>query len=674
MAINFINPYTFVPLEQKPDRPQNQSSEEKNENSQVSQREEDDSKDLLTGKIVYTLHNISPLFIPNTENDHAIKDSENGEDGHDSKAVDNDHKSYEFFSYENTVGTHKPVIPGSEIRGMVRSIYEAMTNSCMSVVDRNMNFSKRVDERMKPGILMWENGKLVLYTAINQYRVREGENFSVKKYRNIDDIQDGSIVRFIVRRNSGGIPLAEIAENGRGTEGYLLKGNDGPEMKKPTEPYKWRKHEERFCSRCPEITKNECGSNSKNDCFFLEKHCAHIFSRRIPFGSNDRIDLDSDDIIRRMNILLQIYKKNKKDAEIGYGEYQATWNTFISQRIHGSGIPVYYSNVEDIFYLSPACISREVYQTTLDRLLGAYIRCEKKENLCPACTLFGTIASNCKRASKVRFADADFVSLEGVSIETPWSGCYDEPITMYELSTPSPSATEFYLHRPEAIEGNVTNWTYDYYCYEDSSRNIEVEKTDNPRIAGRKFYWHNPSMAVKMREAKNITKTDRNHTVRPLKMGCIFRGELYFENISCNQLEELLGILNMSSNREDNMTLAAKLGAGKPLGFGSVELKVEDIILRHFTDGRYTTEHNKPSDYSGHRNKLSKIEKIFQIDAVEKKEVNIVYPVAENQSLMEEGFKWFEQNRKASKSYPSSRKDIKYKKYMVPMETVLRNV
>lgn len=32
---------------------------------------------------------------------------------------------------------HQPVIPGSEVRGMVRNLYETLTDSCMSGLSEN---------------------------------------------------------------------------------------------------------------------------------------------------------------------------------------------------------------------------------------------------------------------------------------------------------------------------------------------------------------------------------------------------------------------------------------------------------------------------------------------------------------------------------------------------------
>ena len=112
----FINPYNFVPLGQNCSR-----SEYK--------------KGKLSGVIKYSLLTKTPLFIPDTDPEN-IK-------------IENEHKTYQFFSYDG----QEPVIPGSEMRGMLRSYYEILTNSCMSAVDTDVTLSKRTSEVYKPGLI-----------------------------------------------------------------------------------------------------------------------------------------------------------------------------------------------------------------------------------------------------------------------------------------------------------------------------------------------------------------------------------------------------------------------------------------------------------------------------------------------------------------------------------------
>ena len=115
-----INPYEFIKLPEK-------------------KRRQYRDEDKHTGVIEYTIETYSPLFIPNSSTDKAFKISDEV-----LQKKSEVHKSYDFYSYamlnkneRYDESYHQPVIPGSEVRGMVRSLYETLTDSCMSGLSEN---------------------------------------------------------------------------------------------------------------------------------------------------------------------------------------------------------------------------------------------------------------------------------------------------------------------------------------------------------------------------------------------------------------------------------------------------------------------------------------------------------------------------------------------------------
>ena len=127
----FLNPYNFIGF------PEHRAK-----------KYEDTDKH--TGYIEYEITTKTPLFIPNSSSEQAFSKSDEKED----------HKSYDFFSYidldplkKYDKEYHEPVIPGSEIRGVVRSVYETLTDSCMGVLHENEHPIKRTAEMFKPGLL-----------------------------------------------------------------------------------------------------------------------------------------------------------------------------------------------------------------------------------------------------------------------------------------------------------------------------------------------------------------------------------------------------------------------------------------------------------------------------------------------------------------------------------------
>lgn len=138
---NFINPYNFVEFEED-----------------VKRKQWDTGN--LSGKITCKIIVKTPLAIPDTEKKKSIELKNHDE-----------HYQYPFYSINN-----KHIIPGSEIRGMVRSAYETMTNSCMCVNNNNILSSRHTFPRL-PGLVTFINGSWHLYNAKSR-KIRSSEQLS----------------------------------------------------------------------------------------------------------------------------------------------------------------------------------------------------------------------------------------------------------------------------------------------------------------------------------------------------------------------------------------------------------------------------------------------------------------------------------------------------------------
>lgn len=153
----FLNPYYFISLPGK--------------KSVVS----DEGQKKITGKITYKMLTKTPIFIPNSSQDKAFLTNVP------------EHKSYDFYSYrelkegESEERVYEPVIPGSEVRGMIRSIYEAVTGSCMSIVNDDMVITNRIapNNAFVPGMIQRTETGLKLIKA-EKIHLNKGE---VKNYK-----------------------------------------------------------------------------------------------------------------------------------------------------------------------------------------------------------------------------------------------------------------------------------------------------------------------------------------------------------------------------------------------------------------------------------------------------------------------------------------------------------
>ena len=218
------------------------------------------------------------------------------------------------------------------------------------------------------------------------------------------------------------------------------------------------------------------------------------------------------------------------------------------------------------------------YENTINRILethGGFQPCSHLDDLCPACSLFGTVIDNKKTrfikqksaaASRVRFTDTCLKSTEDKS-----KNYRMKRVTLPFLTNPKLTATEFYVKKPE---DNAVYWDYD--GWRPANGNYQ-KKLDEMEILGRKFYWHwlgEPLVTA----ATNIEKTSNNRTIVPVELDetSQFIETVYFEDISQKELEQLFYILNISEDGKSGY----KIGYAKPFGYGSITMRVKDVVLR----------------------------------------------------------------------------------------------
>ncbi len=639
--MKFINPYNFVPVGKSVKREVRLKSD-----SLSSERDET----LYTGVIEYTLLTKTPLIIPNTSNPNAFGYGE-------------DHKSYDFYSYTDLslrTGScereySKPVIPGSEMRGMLRSNYEILTNSCLSSVDEKRVLARRSSQVFEAGLIKRNgDGYYSLYKATDCIMRTMGANSLIDKnpyskpdqdYKKKSYIQDsipeGSKVFFqMVRRGKYSKPLATKVSTASGThdEGYILKGAEGPVIT-GTDPDKLKQ----------------------------EKHCAHVFV------------ITQNLIINRLDIsvlksALTEYRKAlsfSQNTRFFYDEYSRQLEIF-EQGLGESYFPVYYSrplNTSNYVMLSPASITREIYQKNMTELLGSHRPCDKETELCPACRLFGTVRDSFSAASRIRVCDLEYIS------GTDYKDAYEKLVTLPELSSPKLSNVEFYLKRPDK---RASFWTYDYYM-----KPGEGPISYSAEINGRKIYWHHRTVKINPDEEKG----KRNMTVRPLKAGKEFRGKLYFSRITKDELDTLIYLINVGEESDKELSEKKhgyKLGAAKPIGFGSITLKVDKVLIRKYVlDDLEEKVLFKEEPYiQGDQPDLDKsIKEDFNIitdfNAIQEERL-LHYPYLKDKTTVYEWFVWnhafYDYSKRAETSMPNRREQMVFRQYMEPMKKELTDI
>lgn len=569
----FTNPYNFVPLDKTCERSPLIIGD----------------KHHFTGYFDCQLELLKPLLIPNTSWDQALCFQNEREAKHEKNYA----KGFEFSSYEDlskhageytgkwTNPPKHPIVPGAEIRGSVRSVYEAAFNGCMSTVKGDMPLQRRSPQNKTPGILQkTSEGKWVVSKCERAmlyvdglyeipYRSGFGKKMPLEEYNELDEGQ-----RIWIKLSKG----------------YYIKKNHGQEKPigiKVVEDY--RKGVKQPGSDWKEgwIHKGEYGKNKHHESvFYIGESC------------EKEVSVEKEVSEEQVNLYKQViagYQEPKINKELDTKE--RTEGKHHGYR-YAEANPdkrctlIYYTEIEGSpYYLSPACIGKEVFSSKLESLLGengGYQPCCARENLCPACKLFGMVspkdAENGALGSRVRFTDATLVKpFESINYQNNY-----KVVKLFETAGPRPSAVEFYTKPPYTkndppYEENGY-WTYDYR-YVNKKKGIEKERLQSglPEIRGRKFYWHSKQNVVEntenngsiaMRQRMRALRKSAGHKER------WFQFRVYFDRLDALEVERLLWSLDFA-----DPACAHKIGHGKASGYGSTRIHIEALNLLVHNNG-----------------------------------------------------------------------------------------
>lgn len=522
----FVNPFTFVPYDRK----------------SVERKGARQGKEKISGYLDCRLTVKTPLAIPDAE-----KEKKN---------------HYPFFSVDGEEkGQYR--IPGSAIRGMLRNVYEAVTNSCLSTMREETPLSKRagVGDGFRAGILIRnKDGKWELYSAkkhlvlcgnyeknnnwwyLRKYNlclkykciVESGERILKKddmqsgiRYGDPVEFRDVEGIKPYKKYNKyvlwdGIVDTLRKRENA-GRQGYMFIGE--PLLKK--------------CENRVEI----------------QKHGEEVFEKESPI----RV-FSSDDIDKALKLLkesLQIYRNASINKE--YGTNHFGYAGFERAERNGA-IPLWYSTRTKQFSLAYA--GRVAYKKTLNEIVGQSAPCQSRGAVCKACDLFGMAGSgNEALGSRIRVTDAIYNYEEGtVPIR--------KGVTLKELGMPRYSYMNFYSVN-QRRENSPAN------SYDENGADIR----------GRKFYWHhgldeNGKLPSSHYEASEAERNARMGTFDLMESGS-FGFRIYYDEITDDQLKKLMWCITLGENKETGLYWH-KIGHGKPLGLGSCKVTIEKRVNRSY--------------------------------------------------------------------------------------------
>ena len=601
-------PYNFVPLNENPVKATCYPGEKIDQEKALKLNLY--LPDLKTGYIDIKLTTLTPLYIRDTLTDTELKEKTEKEKNK-GRYINPD-----FFSPGNKVR-----IPGSSLRGMIRTLMEIVTFGKFTQFDGDRKFfyralgDKSLDLRNKYNNLFTER---IIYDHNNCYRMKCYAGFLTKingEYRikpsqsievNGRDVYVFRIENDLINLN---IPETHLDDNYFFQKVYF-RYDPGP-------VHEHRRGRSRYINlfylKVTDISNNSANGYEKGYLVITgpvpHKHMQHII---LPPDNkpNNELYIDSE--------FIEAYKKDKYRKAVNLIDLLDA----LSTNHQNAMLPCFYlkgkdpSGNEKVIAFGHTPYFRFPYQYKIRDLVPPALLKDNLVDIPEA--IFGNEKSF---SSRVFFEDA--FPLDDVKFE---------PICIPKiLAEPKPTCFQFYLKQDRYRTDNFSGYwglkDYDqkwpdnlirgyklYWHHKEENPNfkdsieIEVNKIDinekaflngqNTNIINKKnknyflitnellrILYNNYKANANENEIEKfkklieiIAKYDTQHTViTPISAGNEFKARIRFENLTDVELGALLFVLYLPENCAENY--AHKLGMGKPLGLGSVKIQVENLFI-----------------------------------------------------------------------------------------------
>ncbi len=499
----------------------------------------------LSGTLTCRLHTETPLIIGGERDNSATP------------------PSIVFFRIHN-----QPAIPGSSLRGTIRSVFEAITNSCFSVFD-----GTRLHRRAYSG----ETTKFAAGRVIELPRGdRPGKiekmdrawisNSSLQEVVQVEFHKDphapgqgGTRSVTLAAMPAAAAPThkcwVKLHNSPAGEAGKVkrYKGSRGRNIPikhdlylvedillQPPSPAQAGSYREGILK----ITGDNFPTRKRERVFVFQENPA-IYS----FQDVDRVD----------------YNEILRDQLEAYEGRPGAFDLTEKNELHVGSL-VYFKfddkgKNKEAHMVSRVEVPRLFYEYSREDVLPdpALQPCTDPASLCPACRLFGFVADDKSLASRITFSDA-------LPEKEPTMSKPNFPLRV--LATPQPGSVNLYLQDP-----SNPDVVRDYDGTRIIKKNkVDVEDVGPVELRGRKFYKrhsaHNSQAHLERFRRPANDPTERMAGNIEAVLDGTFTFSLRFRDLEPYELGALIYTLEL----EENMRHA--LGMGKPFGFGRVKIEV----------------------------------------------------------------------------------------------------
>jgi CRISPR-associated protein (TIGR03986 family) len=490
----------------------------------------------------------------------------------------------DFFYLKNE---NEPVIPGSSLRGLFRTLMEIATFSKVTAVSSKRLFYRAVGgttnhdisyrakmmrfDKEEDTIIDGKHQKARFYTPKIKggYIVKEGNDWAIQPAKMIDGTTYAHI-------SLDDIP-DDLQSIGNSKNSFRIFIRTSPyEYKKVLGGFLMIRYAKVLDAKIESKVNLRLAALCKSGEIDKKESEAVIYEpdnvQKPILLSDDLLDEYKEQMSNEQKKLLdntgEKDEKRKKDGD----------NIGVLKQGH----PIFYITKEDnereIVFFGHARMFRVPYLNNPLDYVPEWLRNEEEVDMTEA--IFGFTEHKGKvptLASRLSFSDATIMG-------TPKWLNDGKPVTLKILSEPKPTSFQHYLvqthpnlYKVKTEDGKIKDQTV--------LSNYSSEPGETV-IRGHKFYWHKGQVGLGEIQEKNTVNwnTDTQHTqVKPLDKGNKFRFKIRFENLSGEELGAILWILYLAA--ANNCRL--KIGMGKPLGMGAIkivyELFLQDSIARYST-------------------------------------------------------------------------------------------
>ncbi|MDW8354576.1 MAG: TIGR03986 family CRISPR-associated RAMP protein [Bryobacterales bacterium] len=577
----FYNPYNFVPAP-----PRKIADAELGDGAPVMH--DQFHAHCYTGCIRVRMTAVTPLVVP---------------DPASARCKENDHWVFPL----RQDGQGRPLIAASSVRGMLRSAYEAITNSrfCRFSEAYKSRLGYRMEARQGLSLIPARiaGGHIELLTGTSKVgangapqgpmyaawlpRYRRGRlSASAVRYENGELPQHGDEVDCrieLVTHHSGKFQYWAVREIRRAAPGNPEDG--------------WvrgwvcvtnaninRKHDERVFFIDPQ-------QGQKLGPFPLTAALREQWKQLIA----DYRKLHEDDLAERKK------RQQRPDEYLGDEPGRTAWSRHVYEAGYEElrdGTLCYARLSSDkggVEALFPVMISRELYACSPWDLLDASLRpAERIQELSPADRVWGWVRTQPLRGDEeLHTAVRGRVRVGPVRCESEDAAeTFPQELPLAILSAPKPQQGRFYVAKNKAGQAQKDGLSrieagYSKLGTDGQEKGLRGRKV-YPHHAGLPpSHWANPledrtqqgppyQEYRRPRDANGKEQQDnQNRSILGwVKPGAEFTFELYVENLSRVELGALLWLLRLPDEHY------VRIGGGRPLGFGSVRLEIKDWDLR----------------------------------------------------------------------------------------------